>query len=82
MLYSHYGNVVDQPKLGIGRLSSLHELDAQLIYLTENTEKKEAPNLKHDLVPCHVTSLTSVCRSSIVEKGGLPRLSVAHSEEK
>ena len=43
---SHYRTVVDQPELGMVRLSSLHELDAQLVDLTENTKKKEVPHLK------------------------------------
>ena len=36
---SHYRTVVGQPELGIEQLSSLHELGAQLIYLTRNTKK-------------------------------------------
>ena len=36
---SHYRTVVDQPTWGRRQLSSLHELGAQLIYLTENTKR-------------------------------------------
>ena len=37
---SHYRTVVDQPTWGIRQLSSLHELGAQLVNLTEKTKRK------------------------------------------
>ena len=36
--YSLKGTVVDQPKLGINGCSNLHELDAQLCYLTRYSQ--------------------------------------------
>ena len=80
---SHYRTVVDQPTWGIRQLSSLHELGAQLVYLTESTKKEEEPNLKHVLLPCCMEFVTAVCLlSNVGKKEGLPRLSVAHSEKK
>ena len=58
---SHYRTVVDQPTWSIRQLSSLHELSAQLVYLTESTKKEEDPNLKHVLSPCCMEFVTAGC---------------------
>ena len=66
---SHYRTVVDQPTWGIRQLSSLHELGAQLVYLTESTKKEEEPNLKHVLSTLlHGIAVTAVCLLSNVGK--------------
>ena len=60
-----FTNVVGQPTWSMDG-GQIHELSVHNFDLTESTKKKEEPHLRNDLVPCHVTSLTSVCLSSKV----------------
>ena len=75
MRCSHYRTVVDQPKLGIRQLSSLHELGAQLVYLTEKTKKTTPKEKAMCLSPCLV-----MCQCLKLEhrwkKGSLAAVSV------
>ena len=69
--------MVDQPKLGIRQLSNLHELGAQLVYLTEKTKKKTYLQEEDMPVAFSHVALPSQSLEHQEKKGGFARLPAA-----